>query len=143
MNCYIHPTEHAVAQCVDCHKALCHRCASKYTVPICENCNRKRKVAECVNYIKPIIICTILYIIGYNIEIFGPDNAMGGYMCMSIYAGWKIIDQFIPNLFVWFNIQALFWYYLIRIAISMFIGAIATPFYLIYCVVRLVLIFLK
>lgn len=143
MNCYFHPTEHAVAQCVDCHKALCHRCASKYAVPICENCNRKYKVAECTTYIKPIIICTILYIIGYNIEIFGPDNAMGGYMCMSIYAGWKIIDQFLPNLFIWFNIRAIFWYYLIRIAISMLIGAIATPIYLIYCVIRLIHIVIK
>ena len=143
MNCYFHPTEPAVAQCIDCRKALCHKCASKYTVPICENCNRKRKVAECTTYIKPIIICTILYIIGYNIEIFGPDNAMGGYMCMSIYAGWKIIDQLLPNLFIWFNIRAIFWYYLIRIAISMLIGAIATPIYLIYCVIRLIHIVIK
>lgn len=58
-------------------------------------------------------------------------------MCMSIYAGWKILDQFLPNLFIWFNIQAIFWYYLIRIAISMLIGAIATPIYLIYCIVRM------
>lgn len=101
------------------------------------------KITESVPYIKPIVICAILYVVGYNVELFGPDNATGGYMCMSIYAGWKIIDQFLPNLFIWFNIQALFWYYLIRIAVAMFIGAIATPFYLIYCVIRLVMTFLK
>lgn len=62
---------------------------------------------------------------------------------MSIYAGWKIIDQFLPNLFIWFNIQALFWYYLIRIVMSMFIGAFATPLYLFYCVIRLILLLIK
>ena len=103
----------------------------------------KHKITESKPYIKPIIICTVLYIIGYNVEIFGSDNAMGGYMCMSIYAGWKIIDQFLPTLLVWFNFRAILWYYLIRIAISMLIGAIATPVYLIYCVIRMVLTFLK
>lgn len=143
MNCFYHPTEYAVAQCIVCNKALCHSCASKHKEPICDSCNRKRKITACVNYIKPIFICLLLFIIGYNIEIFGPDNAMGGYMCMSIYAGWKIIDQFLPNLFIWFNIRAIFWYYLIRIAISMLIGAIATPIYLIYCVIRLIHIVIK
>ena len=103
----------------------------------------KYKITESKPYLKPIIICTILYIIGYNVEIFGPDNALGGYMCMSIYAGWKIIDQFLPTLLVWFSFRAIFWYYLIRIAISMLIGAIATPVYLIYCVIRLIHIFIK
>lgn len=39
MNCYYHPQEPAVAQCVDCHKGLCQRCASKYEIPICDDCN--------------------------------------------------------------------------------------------------------
>lgn len=130
MNCFFHLSEPAVAQCIDCHKGLCITCASKYTMPICDNCNNKRKGRERIKYIKPMIICVILYTIGYNLGVFGPDNAMGGYMCMSIYAGWKIVNQFIPNLFVWFNIQAIFWCYLIRITISMFIGAFAIPIYL-------------
>lgn len=143
MNCYYHPTEYAVAQCLDCKKALCHSCASQYKEPICNSCNRKRKIAGCVSYIKPILVCLILFVIGYNVDILGQDNAMGGYMCMSIYAGWKIIDQFLPNLFIWFNIQALFWYYLIRIVMSMFIVAFATPLYLFYCVIRLILLLIK
>lgn len=62
---------------------------------------------------------------------------------MSIYAGWKVINQFIPNLFVWFNLKAIFWYYLIRISVSMFIGMIVTPIYLLYCTVMLVRSFFK
>lgn len=85
-----------------------------------------------------MIICAILYIIGYNLGVFSPDKAMGGYMCMSIYAGWKIVNQFMPNLFVWFTIQAVFWYYLIRITLAIFIGAFATPIYLIYCLIMLI-----
>ena len=89
-------------------------------------------------YIKPLIVCAILYIIGYNLAIMGQDQAFSGYMVMSIYAGWKIINQFLPNLFIWFNIQAFFWYYLIRIVLSMFIGALATPFYIGYCIIQLI-----
>ena len=143
MYCFFHPSKPAVAQCVDCHKALCLECASKYTIPICDACNNRRKFAERIGYLKPLIICIILYFIGYNLKIFNPDDTLGGYMCMSIYAGWKVINQFIPNLFVWFNLKAIFWYYLIRISVSMFIGVIVTPIYLLYCTVMLVRSFFK
>ena len=138
MKCFYHTTEQAVAQCIDCGKGLCASCASKYELPICDSCNKKRKSIEIVQYIKPLIICAILYIIGTNLDFMGPTSAFNGYMVMSIYAGWKVIDQFIPNLFVWFNLKAILWYYLIRVAISMFIGAFTTPIYLIYCVVRVI-----
>jgi len=64
---------------------------------------------------------------------------MTGYMVMGIYVGWKIINQFIPNMFLWFNIKAVFWYYLIRVTLSMFIGAFATPIYLIYCIIMIII----
>lgn len=138
MNCYFHPSAPAVTQCADCHKGLCHSCAAKYSLPICDACNKQRKLRETMAYIKPLIVCAILYIIGYNLAIMGQDQAFSGYMVMSIYAGWKIINQFLPNLFIWFNIQAFFWYYLIRIVLSMFIGALATPFYIGYCIIQLI-----
>lgn len=141
MKCFFHPSEQAVAYCVDCHKPLCRSCASKYVVPICEECNRKRKAAEAVSYIKPLAFCVILFAIGCNVPLFGPDRTMGGYMCMSVYAGWKVINQFMPAVFVSF--RSLFWYYLIRFAVAMFIGALVTPFYLIYCIFKLVYIMVK
>lgn len=81
----------------------------------------KHKIAEAIPYINPIVICAILFIVGYNVELFGSDNEMCGYMCMSIYVGSKIVDQFLPTLFVLFNMRAIFWYYLIRIVIALFI----------------------
>lgn len=139
MNCFYHISEPAVAQCVDCHKGLCLHCASKYEMPICDDCNNRRKRREMVQYVKPLIVCAILFAIGYNLNLAGHDSTMTGYMVMGIYVGWKIINQFIPNLFLWFNIKAVFWYYLIRITVSMFIGAFATPIYLIYCIIMIII----
>lgn len=138
MNCYFHPSVPAIAQCTDCHKGLCQSCAAKYSLPICDACNNRRKRRETITYTKPLIVCAILYAVGYNLEIMGSDPIFGGYMVMSTYAGWKIINQFLPSLFIWFNIQTIFWYYLIRIALSMFIGALATPFYIGYCIIQLI-----
>lgn len=139
MNCFHHISEPAVAQCVDCHKGLCIHCASKYNIPICDDCNNHRKRRELVQYIKPLIICAVLFAIGYNIDLTGQNFTMNGYMVMCIYVGWKTIDQFIPNLFVWFSIKAIVWYYLIRVAVSMFIGIFAAPVYLIYCIIMIII----
>lgn len=139
MNCFYHPSEPAVAQCVDCGKGLCHCCATTYLTPICINCNKRRGKNGVLEFSKPLLICTVFFVIGYNLEIMGPDRALGGYMFMSIYAGWKFINQFIPNIFVWFSFKAIFWYYLIRIVMSMFVGALTTPFYLGYCIYKLII----
>ena len=137
MNCFYHPSRPAVAQCADCGKGLCLGCATKYAIPICNSCNQKRGRKSAVGSIKPLLICAVLFIIGYNLDIMGSDRLLGGYMFMSIYAGWKFIDQFIPNVFIWFNLQVIFWYYLIRIGISMFVGVFVTPFYLVWCLYRI------
>lgn len=143
MNCYYHPTRPAVAQCVDCHKGLCRSCAHKYTIPICDECNNKRRGDNLAHYIKPFIICVILFVIGYNLEIFGPDQAFGAYMLMCAYGGWKAINQFAPMIFVWFTFEAIFWHYLIKLAISMFLGFFITPVYLVYCLYKIVRLIIK
>lgn len=138
MNCYFHSNQHAVAQCVDCCKGLCQQCASKYSIPICDDCNKKRRINERISYIKPLVVCLILYIIGYHLEIMGPDRAFDAYMLMCAYAGWKFINRFCPSVFMWFSLRAMFMYYLFKLGISMFIGFFATPFYIAYCVYKLV-----
>lgn len=138
MKCFYHPLEQAVAQCVDCHKGLCQQCASKYLVPICDDCNKKRQTNELISYIKPLIVCLILYIVGYNLEILGPDQEFGAYILMCAYGGWKFINKFCPNVFLWFSLRAIFMYYLFKLGVSIFIGFFVTPLYLIYCVYKLV-----
>lgn len=143
MNCYYYPTRPAVAQCVDCYKGLCRSCVHKYTIPICDECNNKRRGDNLAHYIKPFIICIILFVIGYNIEILGPDHGFGAYMLMCAYGGWKAINQFAPMIFVWFTLEAVFWHYLIKLAISMFLGFFITPVYLVYCLYKIVRLIIK
>ncbi len=138
MNCYNHPTRQAVAQCVDCQKGLCYTCAHKYTIPICDECNDKRRKDNLAHYLKPFIFCLILFIIGYNLEIVSPDEFLGGYMLMCAYGGWKAINQFAPMIFVWFNIEALLWHFLFKLFISMFLGFFITPIYLVYCLYKII-----
>lgn len=95
MNCYNHPNRPAVAQCVDCRKGLCQTCSSKYEIPICDECNKKRKKVELIEYIKPIVISVIIFAIGYSIDGLGADNAMTAYFLAAAYVGWKAINHFI------------------------------------------------
>lgn len=142
MNCYYHPYNTSVALCVDCSKGLCHRCATKYTIPICDACNNSRKRGNTFHFLKPVIICCVLFLVGYNVDIWGSDRLFGAYMLMCAYGGWKFIDQFLPNLFIWFSLRAIFFFYLIKLGVSMFIGFFLTPFYLLYCLYKLIRIIL-
>ena len=109
----------------------------------CDECNNKRRGDNLAHYIKPFIICIILFAIGYNIEILGPDHGFGAYMLMCAYGGWKAINQFVPMIFVWFTLEAVFWHYLIKLAISMFLGFFITPVYLVYCLYKIVRLIIK
>lgn len=143
MNCYYHPHNTSVALCVDCNKGLCHSCATKYEMPICDTCNKARKQENALQFIKPFVFCCILFAIGYSINIGGgSDRVFGAYMLMCAYGGWKFINQFLPNLFILFSIQAIFFYYLIKLAVSILLGFFLTPFYLIYCLYKLIRIVL-
>ena len=46
MNCFNHPDLISVGVCQDCQKGLCNECASKYSIPICIQCNLGRKGNE-------------------------------------------------------------------------------------------------
>ena len=85
----------------------------------------------------PLLLCGLLFAIGYNSEFMGPDRLFGAYMLMSVYGGWKFINRFCPFVFVWFSVEAIFWYFLIKVALSMLIGFFVTPVYLGYCVWRI------
>lgn len=137
MNCYYHPDREAVAQCSDCRKGLCYACASRYAAPICPECNEMRRRSELRGYIVPLLLCGLLFVIGYNSEFMGPDRLFGAYMLMSVYGGWKFINRFCPFLFIWFSVEAVFWYFLIKTGLSMLIGFFAMPFYLGYCFWRI------
>lgn len=138
MRCYYHPTEEAVAQCCDCQKALCIKCANKYEIPICTNCNTKRINSEIKTHVLYVSICILLFIIGTNIESLGTNKNMGGYILVSIYSGWKFIKRFCSNIFIWFtSIKILLIYYLVRICVSLIIGFFISPIFIIYTLYRI------
>ena len=43
----------------------------------------------------------------------------------------------------WFTLEAVFWHYLIKLAISMFLGFFITPVYLVYCLYKIVRLIIK
>ena len=138
MNCYYHPHEPAVAQCVDCHKGLCQHCASKYEIPICDDCNNRRKKSELSEYIKAIVISIIIFAIGYSIDGLGADNAMTAYFLASAYVGWKAINHFITTIWMWFSLRSLLFQLFFKFAIALFLGAFIAPFYWIYCLYKII-----
>ena len=139
MNCFNHPYDTSVAQCVDCNKGLCYSCATKYDITICDSCNDRRKKADVQQFLKPFLICTILFFIGYHIGIFDEsERFFGAYMVACAYGGWKFVNQFLPNIFVVFEIRAILIFYLIKFVVSMMIGFVVTPFYLAYCLYQLI-----
>ena len=137
MNCYHHPNRPAVAQCVDCHKGLCHTCASKYEIPICDECNNRRKRVERTEYIKPLVISIIIFIIGYQIDGLG-DNLMVAYFFASAYVGWKAINHFVTTVWVWFSMRSLLFQLFVKFAISLFLGVFIAPFYWGYCLYKII-----
>lgn len=138
MNCYYHPHRPAVAQCVDCHKGLCYHCAHKYTYPICKECNSKRKSENIVHFLTPLVICGVLYYIGCQIKDYGPSPELNGYLLMCVYGGWKAINQFLPMVLVWLNLESIFSYLLFKLVLALLLGVFITPFYIIYCLFKFI-----
>lgn len=144
MNCYYHPNRPAVAQCLDCGKGLCRQCAEKYERPICTECNNKRGKDEKKAYLKPIIVCTLLFGVGCLIgSKIGEPPTMMGYIFTCIYGGWNIVDMFFSNIFVSLNINSLIFYYGLRIILSVIVGVFATPIFMGYCIYKLIWLKLK
>ena len=137
MRCYYHPHKHAVAQCIDCHKGLCYHCAHKYQIPICEDCNRNRRSADMSHYLMPIVVCVILFAIGYGLNFMSSEPVMSGYVLMSIYGGWKALNQLLPIILVWINLSSIFWYLVFKALLAVLMGVFITPIYLIYCLYKL------
>lgn len=101
MNCFYHPNEAAVAQCVDCSKGLCTQCASTYKIPVCTNCNDTRRRKDIIAYGLPLCVYIVLFIVGYRWNFMAtkgfPDmQIMSGYVLMSIVSGYQFVNKILP-----------------------------------------------
>ena len=128
MNCFYHSSNIAVAQCVDCNKGLCGICTTKYAIPICDDCNNARKRQEAMQFIKPIAICAILFIVGYNLSIFAYERTLGVYLLMCAYGGWKFINRFLPDILILFSLRTAFFFYAIKLVVAVLVGFLQRRF---------------
>lgn len=139
MNCYYHPGRPAVAQCPDCGKGLCRQCATQYRKPICPDCNQSLGREESKNYIKPLVICAVLFFVGCAV---GACNELGslqtGYILASLYGGWGATGLLFSRIFISLDLRSIAIYFLVRIILSIFVGVVATPVYLGYCIYKLI-----
>jgi len=93
MNCFFHPEEVSVAQCIDCGKGLCKDCAGKYAISICDNCNANRNAIDKKQALKSFIPSLILFIIVSGAVLFiasypTPLMAFIPRIVFSIFIGW-------------------------------------------------------
>ena len=144
MNCFYHPTRPAVAQCPDCGKGLCHSCASKYRIPICTDCNNARSKSELMAYLKPLIVCSFLFVVGCAIGGGSSENPLlVGYILTCIYGGWSIASMLFANIFISLDLHSVIFYYGLKIIISVIIGVFTTPVFLGYCICKLIRLALR
>ncbi|KAA6322448.1 hypothetical protein EZS27_028009 [termite gut metagenome] len=140
MNCYEHSIQPAVAQCPDCGKGLCTECASAYSLPICNRCNKKRINAEKGGIIKELLLTygvgillgvlfarwtnaghsyPIIYtIISYVIPI---------YIFSGIIPGWKTLTRITPAVFLFLPLIGWVLYFVIKFCLSICLGLIMLP----------------
>ena len=139
MHCFYHPRRPAVAQCPDCGKGLCQRCASRYQKPICPDCNNKRRTDDRKSYLKPLIICAVLFVVGCAVGSGTSQSPfLIGYLFMSLYGGWGTVGMLFSHIFVLLDLRSIAIYYLVRVILSILVGVVATPIYLGYCIYKLI-----
>lgn len=142
MNCFNHPELASVGVCQDCQKGLCNKCASLYSLPICTQCNNKRKRDE-----KSRIYTELLLTFGIGIAfayffikigsndgtLFKNNNerilmwSISIYSGASIIAGWKTLSTFTSRYFLFLPVIGWLIYLVLKLWISGMIGPIMLP----------------
>lgn len=133
MNCFNHPDQTAVAQCVDCGKGLCPECASTYKTAICTDCNKKRRKKSIVSYALPLCVYIVLFILGYRWNFLAIDkhpdmHILSGYVLMSIISGYQFINTIIPLKMVAGSSTSWLIYYVFKFVLYVVAGFFTAPF---------------
>lgn len=134
MKCFYHCEEDAVALCVDCGKRLCKECASRFSVPICPECNLRRINTDRKLLIQNAAIMIVAFIIGFSYGL-GPysNTDLGmrifmGYLAAGIPWGWSMLTRITPNIFLCLPWIGWLIYVFIKLSISILIGMFVTPY---------------
>lgn len=151
MNCYNHPQQTAVSQCSDCGKGLCHECATLYSEPICNICNKSRISSERIRIIKEFLITFIFgvvvaYLVGEKLFFQGHSFSLKTtvlYYVFYIYAfagivsGWKTLTSITPGIFMVLPILGWVLYFAVKLFLSFWIGLVMLPIRTIRNILRL------
>lgn len=152
MNCYNHPSEVAVAQCVDCGKGLCSCCATAYSIPICNSCNKQRIQNEKIRIITELIFTFVFgiglaYLFGQAIFFKGTSFSLSTivsyyiiftYIFAGVVSGWKTLTSITPRFFLVLPILGWVLYFLFKLFLSFWLGLIMLPVRVIRNIYRLI-----
>lgn len=140
LKCYNHPNEDAIAQCSDCGKGLCQKCATKWKPPTCDDCMKNYVDNEMSSVNSELMIYIGLAIAGVIFGgIAGSAHArnfseviflsLGYSFCFPVYfAGWKWLNK-ITDYFIFLGtIQFWIIYIFIKLLLSAFVGLVALPY---------------
>jgi len=137
MNCYNHIVQSAVAQCLDCGKGLCPECASCYSIPICNTCNKRRISGERSRIIQEMaltfgmgLVLTILalyYFYESPVKVYVIFGVIFFYVFSGIVPGWKTLTYITPNVFLFLPLIGWLLFFLVKFILAIAVGVIMLP----------------
>lgn len=115
-------SEYSVNNCSKCGRRLTVKEDNTFHPPTCMLCAKEQASTIKKEMTKNIVISVVLMIVGIVI-IKNPI----GFMLAGIPYGWAVLNKITPNLFIWMPLVGWVIYFLIKLAISYFIGLVALP----------------
>lgn len=123
MKCYKHYDMDAVSTCNACSKALCPTCSEKFTYPICDSCVLNQIKDNKSFLLRNGILMVVLFIFGLMQGDFIFAIGMAG-----VPWGWSALNKITPSIFLVMPLLGWVIYFIIKFALSMFIGIFVLPF---------------
>lgn len=140
MNCYYHSDAQSVANCTDCGKPLCKKCASNFEQPLCKSCVSKRNSNLKSIALKNLAALIGALVIGILLTVWmvaenGTENFIGqlladiiiGLAIAGVPSGWKALDKITPNIFLILPIVGWLIYFFVKGVLSMIVGVFILP----------------
>ena len=142
MNCANHPTEPAVAQCVNCGRGLCQTCVDGQKKTLCISCKISRYQKSVIRSILYLLLYVVLFYIGYRWNFLShnhsPDDAkFSGYFFITVLTGFYLIQSWSQDIIVVNDSVCAIISLIFRFIFSLLIGFVAVPFVILLNVFRL------
>jgi len=148
MKCFSHPDGDAAAQCKSCSRGLCHSCAQRFSLMMCEGCILQHNGSVARSMYVRLIGTGILFVLlsWLFLTMKPPTLEQGQYFTFAvsrllialIFAfalwGWDFLDRHTRHL-VSASLPVWVFYFLFKFMLSIVIGIIVGP-YQIYRMVK-------